>query len=177
MQTIGRVTLIRPRAIDTRTTPKMMAPFWIQTAPGSSIQRLRVLDPIGENDLDGNKGFLRINAADGVTVGYTGDRPVKLLDQPLTITDGMWAGYELRLPAAEAGIVEVQLPPAAVSLGLIYTIVNASQAGGQVLIKATGSDQLKRNRAASSTQQIVDTQETYTAKANLAGVWSLLDQI
>ncbi|RKN75848.1 twin-arginine translocation signal domain-containing protein [Paenibacillus ginsengarvi] len=177
MQTIGIVTLIRPRAIDTRATPKMMAPFWIQTAPGSSIQRLRVLDPASENDLDGNKGFLRINAADGVTVGYVGDRPVQLLDQPLTITDGMWAGYELRLPAAASGIVEVQLPPAAVSLGLTYTIVNASQAGGQVRIKANGADQLKRNGAAGSAAQIVDAQEAYTVKAHMPGLWLLLDQI
>jgi hypothetical protein len=177
MQTIGRVTLIRPRAVDTRTTPKMMAPFWIQAAPGSSIQRLRVLDPIGENDLDGNKGFLRINAADGVTVGYTGDHPVKLLDQSLTITDGTWAGYELRLPAAAASVVEVQLPPAAVSLGLTYTIANASQAGGQVRIKVSGADQLKRNGAAGSTQQIVDAQEAYTVVARLEGVWLITDNI
>ncbi|TNJ61623.1 hypothetical protein FE784_34015 [Paenibacillus hemerocallicola] len=177
MTTVGKVTLIRPKAIDTRTTPKMMAPFWMQTAPGASIRRLTIVDAYGENDLDGNKGFVRVNEAGGVTVRYEGDRPVKLLDQPLVCAAGTWAGYELRLPAAATGVLDVELPASAVSLGLTYTIVNTSQAGGQVRIKATGSDQLKRNGEASSTQQIVAAQETYTAKANLAGIWSLLDQI
>jgi hypothetical protein len=173
----GRITLIRPRAIDTRTTPKMKAPFWMQTAPGSSIQRLTIVDGFGENDLDGNKGFVRVNEAGGVTVRYTGDRPVKLLDQPLVCATGMWAGYELRLPETATGVLDVELPAAAVSLGLTYTIVNASQAGGQVRIKVTGVDQLKANGAAAATQWIVEPQERYAASANIAGLWSLSDTI
>jgi hypothetical protein len=177
MTTVGKVTLIRPNAIDTRSTPKMMAPFWMQTAPGSSIQRLTIVDAYGENDLDGNKGFVRVNEAGGVTVSYTGDRPVKLLDQPLVCTTGMWAGYELRLPETTAGVLDVELPAAAVSLGLTYTIVNASQAGGQVRIKVSGADQLKRNGAAAATQWLVEPQERYAASAHIAGLWSLSDTI
>jgi hypothetical protein len=177
MTTVGKVTLIRPKAIDTRTTPKMMAPFWMQTAPGASIRGLTIVDGFGENDLDGNKGFVRVNEAGGVTVRYTGDRPVKLLDQPLVCAAGTWAGYELRLPETATGVLDVELPAAAVSLGLTYTIVNASQAGGQVRIKVTGVDQLKANGAAAATQWIVEPQERYAASANIAGLWSLSDTI
>jgi hypothetical protein len=155
----------------------MMAPFWMQTAPGASIRRLTIVDAYGENDLDGNKGFVRVNEAGGVTVRYEGDRPVKLLDQPLVCAAGTWAGYELRLPAAATGVLDVELPASAVSLGLTYTIVNASQAGGQVRIKTSGADQLKRNGEAAATQWIVEPQEGYTASAHLAGLWSLSDTI
>lgn len=177
MTTVGKVTLIRPKAIDTRSTPKMMAPFWMQTAPGSSIGRLTIVDAYGENDSDGNKGFVRVNEAGGITVRYEGDRPVKLLDQPLVCAAGTWAGYELRLPAAAAGVLDVELPASAVSLGLAYTIVNASQAGGQVRIIVTGADQLKRNGAAAATQWLVEPQEGYTVSAHIAGVWSMSNTI
>lgn len=177
MQTVGKVTLIRPKAVDTRMTPKMLAPFWIQAAPGSTIQRLMIVDGFGENDLDGNKGFVRVNEAAGVTVRYTGERPVQLLDQSLTITNGMWAGYELRLPASATGLLDVQLPMSTVSLGLAYIIVNASQAGGQVRIKVGETEELKRNGAAAVTQWIVEPQERYAVRAHAAGVWSLTEHI
>ncbi|GAA3413368.1 hypothetical protein ACFFNY_01800 [Paenibacillus hodogayensis] len=177
MTQTGRITLIRPRALDTRATPKMRAPFWMQTAAGSSVQRMTIVDGFGENDLDGNKGFVRVNEASGVTVRYTGDRPVKLLDSPLVCATGIWAGYELRLPETATGVLDVELPASTVSLGLTYTIVNASQAGGQVRIKASGADQLKANGTAAATQWIVEPQEAYSAGAHMAGVWSLSDTI
>lgn len=173
----GRITLIRPRAVDTRSTPRMRAPFWMQTAPGSSVQRMTIVDGFGENDLDGNKGFVRVNEAGSVTVRYTGDRPLKLLDSPLVCASGIWAGYELRLPETATGVLDVELPVSAVSSGLTYTIVNASQAGGQVRIKASGTDQLKLNGAAAAASWIVEPQERYAANASLPGLWSLSDTL
>lgn len=173
----GRVHLIRPQAIDTRATPKMRAPFWMHAAPGGSIRHVTIEDGNGSNDMDGSQGFVRVNESTGVYIRYTGARPVKLLDASLVCSSGAWAGYELRLPETAAGIIEVELPSAASSIGLAYTMVNTSQAGGQIRIKANGADQLKRNGEPAAVSWIVEPQESFTASACMAGVWSLADRL
>lgn len=170
---IGKITLIRPRAIDTRSTPQMLVPFWANAASGASINGLHIIDPYSENDLDGDRGFLRLNVSDDSRLTYTGPRPRYVLDDDLTLSGGLFAGIELMLPAAETGTKDVQLPVSTVSIGLEYEFVNASQSGGKIRLVASGSDVLQLPGAVGATSLLIEPGMVCKIRAQLPGVWSI----
>lgn len=170
---VGRITLIRPRAIDTRSTPLMLVPFWAYAAPGSAIGSLHIIDPYGENDLEGDRGFLRLNASAGSQLTFTGPRPKYELDTNVALSDGLLAGFEMTLPAARTGVTDVQLPDSAVSVGLEYVLVNASLSGGQIRLLASGTDVMQLPGGSGVTSLLIEPGMTYKAKALQPGVWSL----
>lgn len=171
----GNITLIRPRAIDTRGTSRMYAPFWANAASGAAIGGLHIVDPYSEHDLEGDRGFLRINVSDDSQLSYTGPRPKYVLDANVTISGGLLAGFELTLPAAGTGTTDVQLPEADISLGLEYVFVNASQSGGEIRLLASGTDILKVSGAAGAASLIAEPGAVYRVKARMPGVWSVFE--
>lgn len=117
--TTGKITINNPKIIDTRATPLMLVPIWMNCGSGQSIDNVTITNPVCSGQLSTSNGYTVLTRTANASITYT--LPPKIdLSGNLTLQSGAYAGYSLASSVSSV----TTLPLAITSVGIEYSFDN-----------------------------------------------------
>lgn len=117
--TTGRITINNAKIIDTRATPLMLVPIWMNCGAGQSIDNVTIKDVVSSGQISTSNGPTVLTRTTNASITYSLP-PKKDITGNLTIQSGAYAGVSL----ASTNSSVTTLPLAATSIGLEYPFEN-----------------------------------------------------
>ncbi|UST52966.1 hypothetical protein NF681_11485 [Comamonadaceae bacterium OTU4NAUVB1] len=115
----GKVTIINPRIVDTRSPPKIVLAIQMGASAGQTFSGIEIRNPSGSGWSSTANGLVRAVNASGVSVTFD-TPPNRDFAGSTGSTNAAFAGYSIALSAS--GVFT--LPPANTSIGLTYIFQN-----------------------------------------------------